>query len=201
MNVITVKINGIEYNLKGDEQEEYLHKVAGYVDKKVKNILENNGKLSTSSAAILSAVNIVDDMFKKQKEYEKLYNDFEQMEKMQKSYEEQIESLKKQLKHMEEYNAELQLKLKNDVNSQYLEQKEQQVEKLIKEMEIMQNTAQKYLKENTELKEQNKEIKFQLQTSKYKVIDLQHKLIENQISLAKEKKFNNPLLNGEQGVK
>ncbi|AKA71884.1 cell division protein ZapA [Clostridium scatologenes] len=201
MNVITVKINGIEYNLKGDEQEEYLHKVAGYVDKKVKNILENNGKLSTSSAAILSAINIVDDMFKKQKEYERLYNDFEQMTKLQKSYEEQIQSLKKQLKHMEEYNAELQQKLKNDVNAQYLEQKDHHIEKLMKEMEVMQNTAQKYMKENTEIKSENKEMKFQLQSSKYKIIDLQHKLLENQISLAQEKKKNNPLLNSQQGTK
>lgn len=201
MNVITVKINGIEYNLKGDEQEEYLHKVAGYVDKKVKNILENNSKLSTSSAAILSAINIVDDMFKKQREYEKLCGDFEQMAKLQKNYEEQIQSLKKQLKHMEEYNAELQQKLKNDVNAQYLEQKDQHLEKLMKEMEVMQNTAQKYMKENTEIKSENKEIKFQLQSSKYKIIDLQHKLLENQISLAQEKKKNNPLLNSQQGAK
>jgi cell division protein ZapA len=197
MNVITVKINGIEYNLKGNEQEEYLHKVAGYVDKKVRNILENNGKLSTSAAAILSAVNIVDDMLKKQKEYEELYISFEEMKKTKKNSGEQIESLKKQLKHMEEYNAELQLKLKNDVNAQYLDQKEQQIEKLIREMEIMKETAQKYIKENTEIKSENKELKFQTQSAKYKIIDLQHKLIENQISLAKEKKQNNPLLNNE----
>ncbi len=195
MNVVTVKINGLEYNLKGEEQEEYLHKVAGYVDKKVRNILGNNSKLSTSSAAVLSAVNIVDDMFKKQKEYEDLYCKFEQVEKRQKSYEEQIESLKKQLKHMEEYNAELQLKLKNNIDSQYLEQKDQQIEKLLKEMEIMQETAQKYMKENTEIKSQNKELKFQVQSSKYKIMDLQHKLIENQINLVKEKKQNYPFSN------
>ncbi|MCS4522060.1 cell division protein ZapA [Clostridium botulinum] len=34
MNIITVKINGVEYNLKGEEQEDYLHKVARYVDKR-----------------------------------------------------------------------------------------------------------------------------------------------------------------------
>ena len=40
MNVITVKINGLEYNLKGEESEEYLHKVAIYADKKIKGILD-----------------------------------------------------------------------------------------------------------------------------------------------------------------
>jgi Uncharacterized protein conserved in bacteria len=195
MNIVTVKINGVEYNLKGEEQDEYLHKVAGYVDKKVKNILENNNKLSTSSAAILSAVNIVDDMFKKQREYEEFLEKVEQIQKKQKAYEEEVASLKGQLKHMEEYNTELQLKLKSNTNSQYLQQKEDELSNISKEMEIMQKTAQEYMKENIELKSQNKEIKFQLQSYKYKILDLQHKLMENQISLAVEKKQNNPLLN------
>src|SRR5690348_10737226 len=124
MNIVTVKINCVEYNLKGEEQEEYLHKVAGYVDKKVKNILENNTKLSTSSAAILSAVNIVDDMFKKQREYENFLEKVEQIQRKQKSYEEEVASLKGQLKHMQEYNSELQVKLKNNTNSEYLQKKE-----------------------------------------------------------------------------
>ncbi|MBV7272799.1 cell division protein ZapA [Clostridium thailandense] len=195
MNIVTVKINGIEYNLKGDEQEEYLHKVASYVDKKVKNIMDNNAKLSTSSAAILSAVNVVDDMLKRQKEYEELVNKVNQMEKAQKSYMEQIDSLKKQLKHMEEYNDELQLKLKSNSNNQHLEQKKQDIEKLTKELELTQETAQKYIKENAELKAENKEYKFQVQSAKYKMIDLQHRLVENQINLAKEKKQKHPFLN------
>ena len=195
MNIVTVKINGVEYNLKGEEQDEYLHKVAGYVDKKVKNILENNSKLSTSSAAILSAVNIVDEMFKKQREYEEFLEKVEQIQKKQKAYEEEVVSLKGQLKHMEEYNTELQLKLKNNTNSQYLQQKEDELRNISKEMEIMQKTAKEYMKENIELKSQDKETKFQLQSSKYKILDLQHKLLENQINLAVEKKQNNPLLN------
>jgi cell division protein ZapA len=195
MNIVTVKINGVEYNLKGEEQEEYLHKVAGYVDKKVKNILSNNCKLSTASASILSAVNVVDDMFKKQREYEKFLEKVEQIERKQKAYEEEIASLKGQLKHMQEYNTELQLKLKNDTNSQYLQHKEDEIRNISEEMEIMQKTAQKYMKENVELKSENKETKFQLQSAKYKIMDLQHKLVENQINLVKEKKQNNPFLN------
>ena len=195
MNIVTVKINGVEYNLKGNEQEEYLHTVASYVDKKVKNILENNSKLSTSSAAILSAVNVVDDMFKSQRECEKFLEKVEQIQKKQKTYEQEIESLKGQLKHMQEYNTELQLKLKNNTNTEYLQQKEEELKKITKETQIMQETSQRYMRENVELKSENKEIKFQLQSAKYKIVDLQHKLVENQINLAKEKKQNNPLLN------
>lgn len=194
MTIVTVKINGVEYNLKGDEREEYLHKVAGYVDKKVKNILENNTKLSTSSAAILSAVNVVDDMFKKQKECEELIDKLNQIEKAQSSYMEQIETLKKQLNHMEQYNAELQLKLKNNLSNQQVEQLQNSVQKLTEELRITQETAHRYMKENSSLKSENKEFKFQLQSAKYKIIDLQHKLVENQINLAREKKQKHPFL-------
>lgn len=194
MNIVTVKINGIEYNLKGEEQEEYLHKVASYVDKKVKSVLENNKKLSTSSAAILSAINIVDDMFKIHKKYDELLKEVQQLEKTQSTYEDQLQLLKKQLQHMEEYNSELQLKLKSN-GTEETEKKEEEITTLKNEMEIMKETAQKYMKENSKLKSENKEFKFQIQSAKYKIIDLQHKLMENQINLAKEKKQNNPLLN------
>ena len=193
MNVVTVFINGIEYNLKGDEQEEYLHKVASYVDKKVKNILENNSKLSTSSAAILSALNVADDMLKVKDQNADLLKQVGELKKVEKVYEDQLNSLKKQLKYTEELNEELKEKLKKIQNSG--QEKDKQIEKLQEEIEIIKETTQKYVKENTKIVEENKELKFQIQSEKYKIIDLQHKLIENQINLAKEKKQKNPLLN------
>lgn len=197
MNVVTVRINGIEYNLKGEEQEEYLHRVASYVDKKVKNILENNSKLSTSSAAILSAVNVADDMLKVRKLNDELVKEVNQLRKVEQTYEEQIEALKKQLQHMEEYNMELQIKLKSAGDSKYVEQKDKELKELNDELEIIKETAQRYMKENAQLKAENKEFKFQVQSAKYKVMDIQHKLVESQITLAKEKKLKNPLLKSE----
>jgi cell division protein ZapA len=195
MNIVTVKINGIEYNLKGEEQDEYLHKVAGYVDKKLKNILDNNPKLSISSASVLSAINIVDDMFKVQEKQEELLEKVRQIDKTCIDYEEQIGALKRQIRHMEEYNTELQFKLKTTSKAQYVDKKEDELEKIKKEMEIIQETAKKYMNENKLLKSENKETKFQLQSAKYKVVDLEHKLLENQIDLAKEKRQNDPILN------
>ena len=81
MNVVTIKINGIEYNLKGEEREEYLHMVASHVDKKIKNIMSNNEKLSTSSAAILTALNLGDDMFKSHSLSKELSSKVESLEK------------------------------------------------------------------------------------------------------------------------
>ena len=64
MNTVTVIINGVEYNLRGKEDERYLSDVAAYVDTKIREISGSNKKLSTSSAAVLTAVNIADELFK-----------------------------------------------------------------------------------------------------------------------------------------
>lgn len=64
MNTVTVIINGVEYNLRGKEDEKYLLDVAAYVDTKIREISVSNKKLSTSSAAVLTAVNIADELFK-----------------------------------------------------------------------------------------------------------------------------------------
>lgn len=64
MNTVTVIINGIEYNLRGKEDEKYLSEVAAYVDNKIREISGSNKKLSASSAAVLTAVNIADELFK-----------------------------------------------------------------------------------------------------------------------------------------
>ena len=64
MNTVTVKINGVEYNLRGKENEKYLIDVAAYVDSKFKEIFANNNKLSLSSVAVLTAINIADELFK-----------------------------------------------------------------------------------------------------------------------------------------
>ena len=194
MNVVTIKINGIEYNLKGEEREEYLHMVASHVDKKIKNIMSNNEKLSTSSAAILTALNLGDDMFKSHSLSKDLSDKIGSLEKHDKELTEKLESLKKQLNHMEAYNEELFNKCKNIENSEYVKTLEQENLKMQKELEAMQESTKSCIEENRRIKVENKEMRFQIQSSKYKIIDLQNKLIEYQISLAKQKKINNPLL-------
>jgi cell division protein ZapA len=194
MNVVTIKINGIEYNLKGEEREEYLHMVASHVDKKIKNIMGNNEKLSTSSAAILTALNLGDEMFKSHSLSKELSNKVESLEKHDKELIEQLEDFKKQLNNMEAYNQELLSKCKNIENSEYVKTLEKENIKMQQELELMQESTRICIEENKITKIENKEMKFKLQSSKYKVIDLQNKLIEYQISLAKQKKMNNALL-------
>nr|WP_276568469.1 cell division protein ZapA [Acetivibrio saccincola] len=63
-NKVNVRIAGKDYTLLGKETEEYIQKVALYVDKKLNTIMNQNSKLSTSMASVLAAINIADDYFK-----------------------------------------------------------------------------------------------------------------------------------------
>jgi cell division protein ZapA len=201
MNVINVDINGMEYNLRGEESEEYLHKVARYVDKKLKSIIESNPKLSVSSAAVLTALNAADDMFKCDLAYEEASEKMDKTLQNEKLLKDEIESLRRQLKYLEDYNSELQIKLKSLTNEELLKEKEIEVEHLKAELQVTQDSAKGYKQLMDTLKNKNKELKFQVQSYKYKTMDLQNKLIEKGIDLAKEKKMKNPLIASEKSEK
>jgi cell division protein ZapA len=63
-NKIVVRIGGNEYTLVGVESDEYLQKVALYIDKKMVEIMKLNSRLSTAMASVLTAVNVADDYFR-----------------------------------------------------------------------------------------------------------------------------------------
>lgn len=165
MSSVSVTINGQEYNLKGNENEEYLQKVAAYIDEKIQSIMGSNSSLSISSAVVLAALNVADEMFKIKDEYNNVID--------------KITAVKKSENELNIKVNELQEEVASSSN----------------EKDILQQTAEKYIEECAKLKSENKELKFQTQTDKYKIIDLQQKLLENQIDLAKEKKQNKPYIN------
>lgn len=174
MNMIIIKINGVEYALKGNENEEYLHKVARYVDKKIKLIMDANKKLSTASASILTAINIVDDMFKNQNAISEMEIRVERALENESKLLEEVNELKSQLKALEEINAELDKKSNNSTSDSA-------------DSYIMQENMRKSIDSENYLKSENKELKYQLQNAKNKIIYLQNKVLESQIDVAKVK--------------
>lgn len=63
----TVRIDGHDYVLAGEESEEYMHEVAIYVDRKMSEIHKQFKHLSTSMVAVLSAINIADELLKEKR--------------------------------------------------------------------------------------------------------------------------------------
>ncbi|MBQ9459479.1 MAG: cell division protein ZapA [Oscillospiraceae bacterium] len=70
-NHVTVSICGEDYTLVAEESPSYMQKVGGYVDAKLSELI-NSAKVGRSDAAVLTAVNIADELFKERDASEKL---------------------------------------------------------------------------------------------------------------------------------
>lgn len=78
-----VVIGGKVYTLSGYEEEDYLQKVAAYINNKLGELhaLENYHRLSGEMQAILLELNLADDYFKVKGKVESLEQEIEQKEK------------------------------------------------------------------------------------------------------------------------
>ena len=68
---VTVTICGNEYTFLAEEDSAYVEKVAAYVDQRMTDILEST-KAGRTDAAVLTAANIADELFKAQEIAENL---------------------------------------------------------------------------------------------------------------------------------
>ncbi|MFC4388272.1 cell division protein ZapA [Gracilibacillus marinus] len=76
----TVQIYGRSYNVVGEESSEHVKRVASLVDEKMKEIHQFNKSLDTTSLAVLTAVNTMNDYIKLKEEFEVLQNLLEEKE-------------------------------------------------------------------------------------------------------------------------
>lgn len=88
-NRVTVTVGGLKYTLLATEGEDYVHRVADYVNDKLKETIGQGG-ISQMDSAVLTAINIADDRFKEQ---------------------EASENLRRQIKELLEENAKLKSEL------------------------------------------------------------------------------------------
>lgn len=110
-NKVEVKIGGTNYTLVGTEAGDYLKKVALYIDNKMNEITRLNNRLSTSTAAVLTAANVADDFFKSQEKElaakKQLSQAFKEIEKLR----EELRKLKDENSLLEDKNNSLQLEI------------------------------------------------------------------------------------------
>ncbi len=65
---VDVEILGKVYTIHGEKDADYVRKVAEYVDRKMREIAQVTGTVSSSRIAILAALNIADEYFALQAE-------------------------------------------------------------------------------------------------------------------------------------
>lgn len=73
-NRVTVKIYDEEYTMRGTASPEYMRRLADYVDEKMKQIGQANSRLGINKVAVLTSVNLADELFRLRKEVRELEN-------------------------------------------------------------------------------------------------------------------------------
>ena len=158
MNKVIVKINGSEYPMVGEKSEQHMLNVARYVDEEIKRISEANPKLSTSVLAILSAVNIANELFEWGEENDKLSKENEELNKKGGTGEEELklEMNKLQLSLQGNAKEEEDLKTKLDELNKLIEEQKSKIFKLESDIQSKDKQIEEYKVEVNELKDLTK---------------------------------------------
>lgn len=183
---VTVKINGAEYTLRGDQSDDHLFSIANFVDKKVKEILWSNPKHSNTSAAVLAALTITDDLFQTKKEIQLLKKSINEPEERIKQIKTEYDKVKEaylalhhefeEYKQVQEESEEDISLIKNEFNALYEKYDKRNAE------------YEELIKENAYLREQNEKLDQEITRVTEEVSNLKDQLLENQIELVKAKK-------------
>lgn len=124
-----VTIFGQNYIIAGDKPQEEIQEIAEYVDNKMRLIGKMTGKTSSSSIAVLTAVNVAEEYFDSLDEVEKLKAGKAHAEEECEKYQEMLEEDKKNIQKSKD---DLQ-KLKEEKNEQ--EERFQDLDKKCSEYE------------------------------------------------------------------
>ena len=79
-NVIRVEVFGAEYPIKAGEDPDYVTQVAAYVDRKMHEIGDRLPAGSLSKVAVLTALNLADELFKERERKSLETGSFDQLE-------------------------------------------------------------------------------------------------------------------------
>ncbi len=72
-----VNIGGLEYALKSDADPQYIQELAAYIDQKMKKLGAGSQVKSQIKIAVLTALNIADELFRLKRKHDQLINDIE----------------------------------------------------------------------------------------------------------------------------
>lgn len=78
---VTVEIFNEEYVVRGEENPDYIDMLATYVDRRMKMIQKRNPNLSSTKIAVLTALNLADELNKLQEDYDELVRKMEEEKK------------------------------------------------------------------------------------------------------------------------
>ncbi len=170
---VDVMIDGRNFTVIGEGTPEYVKGLANYVDKKIKEIVDKNDKLSSSMAATLAALNITDELYRTSQELKSLKSQAKAPMEQYDNLLGQLEDAKNKISKLENecnyYKDELLVtKRKNEELNKTLEKDEQTLELRERELQESQNMIKKLqdkiFENQMELVEIKKELEEALRT-------------------------------------
>lgn len=108
MNKVTVKIANQEYTVVGEESKEYLLKIASRVDDEMEDLLLNNPKFNYSACAVLTAINITDELCKQKEELDQLKEKCNSLEEYKIKLESLLDQKESYIQNLNNHLEELQ---------------------------------------------------------------------------------------------
>jgi len=75
--LVEIKVFGQTYTVKTDAEEDYIQEVAKYVNEKMEEVLKKTKSVSTLNVAILTALNIADDLLREKEKRTTLLREVE----------------------------------------------------------------------------------------------------------------------------
>jgi len=79
--VVEIKVFGQTFSVKTDSDEDHLQAVAQYVNEKMEEVLKKTRSVSSLNVAILTALNIADDLLKEKEQRKALLREVEDKSK------------------------------------------------------------------------------------------------------------------------
>lgn len=184
---VIVNINSQDYTVVSVESEDYIKKIARYVDENIKEILEKNPKLSNTMASVLAAFNIADRYYEKSEKLDEIKENV--LEPLK-----ELEMMKSKLKEYEErenlFKKEYELKERSmkQESDKRIETLASENEKMKAEIEELKRELDQILKKNKKF-ESAIEVKDKDLASNQNIInDLQNKIFEYNMELMQVKK-------------
>ena len=78
MGSIEVSILGQKYSIKGEADEDYIKKLAAFVDEKLKEVYNSSPGITPLKASILASLNIADELHKLKEAQESIAKNIEE---------------------------------------------------------------------------------------------------------------------------
>jgi|SRR5699024_6764670 len=185
---VDVKIDGRNFTIIGIEDEEYIKKLAEYVDEKIVSLSSKNDKLSQSMVSILSALHITDELFKMEEKYENLEEVSKEPLEQYDSLCEDLDGAKIKIEGLEKLCSEYQGEI-----FKYSSERDSLLEKIKKHEKELKTSQDNLKKTKSQMKKlQDKNFKNQVELIEVKKeLEEYLKLLDSETSAYKDEKTDN----------